>query len=228
MQDSIAINLAQEIASAKAGKTHINIEDFVKNVLDTFTFSVKASSFKKHLEQIDEVDGQGFYIQRPDEDVFIPSKPQTEFDKRLKILKDYLKVDLDAVSPEVLEAFQKLNPEALKLFPDSLISAVLKKCSDYNPIFLNSDMPMEEKLQAFQKGKDNSAKKEEYNAFDDNNEDASVIPEEIEKNNADFASLVSAETICETAGKFIKEKQMYFTGVQVNMNNILIKNAVFQ
>lgn len=32
----------------------------------------------------------------------------------------------------------------------------------------------------------------------------------------------------EEKGKFTKEKQMYFTRVQVNMNNILIKNAVFQ
>ncbi|MBE6771485.1 MAG: hypothetical protein E7547_04995 [Ruminococcaceae bacterium] len=50
----------------------------------------------------------------------------------------------------------------------------------------------------------------EYNAFDENNEDASVIPEEIKKNDTDFALLVSAETICETAGKFIKENAEKF------------------
>lgn len=50
----------------------------------------------------------------------------------------------------------------------------------------------------------------EYNAFDENNEDASVIPEEIKKNDTDFVLLVSAETICETAGKFIKENAEKF------------------
>lgn len=39
---------------------------------------------------------------------------------------------------------------------------------------------------------------------------------------------VCESTRKEEKGKFTKEKQMYFTGVQVNMKNILIKNAVFQ
>lgn len=39
---------------------------------------------------------------------------------------------------------------------------------------------------------------------------------------------VCESTRKEEKGKFTKEKQMYFTGVQVNMKKILIKNAVFQ
>ncbi len=50
----------------------------------------------------------------------------------------------------------------------------------------------------------------EYNAFDEDNEEASVIPEEIEKFDSEFSQLVSAEDICEKAGKFIKENKYMF------------------
>ncbi len=50
----------------------------------------------------------------------------------------------------------------------------------------------------------------EYRSFDDNNEDASVIPEEIEKNDSEFARLVSENEICEAAGIFIKNNAEKF------------------
>lgn len=50
----------------------------------------------------------------------------------------------------------------------------------------------------------------EYNSFDEDNESASVIPEEIEKNNNDFAQLISADEICDAAGNFIKENPKKF------------------
>lgn len=50
----------------------------------------------------------------------------------------------------------------------------------------------------------------EYNAFDEDNEEASVIPEEIEKLDSEFSQLVSADDICEKAGNFIKENKSIF------------------
>lgn len=50
----------------------------------------------------------------------------------------------------------------------------------------------------------------EYNAFDEENEEASVIPEEIEKLDSEFSQLVSADDICEKAGNFIKENKDMF------------------
>lgn len=50
----------------------------------------------------------------------------------------------------------------------------------------------------------------EYNAFDEDNEEASVIPEEIEKLDSEFSQLVSADGICEKAGNFIKENKSMF------------------
>ncbi len=51
---------------------------------------------------------------------------------------------------------------------------------------------------------------EEYNAYDPENETTSLIPEEIGKYDAEFAQLVTADTICETAGKFIKKNSEKF------------------
>ncbi len=45
----------------------------------------------------------------------------------------------------------------------------------------------------------------EYNSFDPDNEEASVIPEETEKLDAEFSSLADAESICTAGGKFIAE-----------------------
>ena len=45
----------------------------------------------------------------------------------------------------------------------------------------------------------------EYNSFDPDNEEASVIPEEIEKLDDEFASLISADAVCTAGGKFIAE-----------------------
>ncbi len=51
---------------------------------------------------------------------------------------------------------------------------------------------------------------EEYNAFDSDNETTSFIPAEIEKNDAEFAQLITADFICETAGRMIKENSGNF------------------
>lgn len=45
----------------------------------------------------------------------------------------------------------------------------------------------------------------EYNAFDSENEDVSMIPEEISALDKDFAETVSVDEICRNAGVFIKE-----------------------
>ncbi len=45
----------------------------------------------------------------------------------------------------------------------------------------------------------------EYNSFDPDNEEASVIPEEIEKLDAEFASLADADSICAAGGRFIAD-----------------------
>ena len=51
---------------------------------------------------------------------------------------------------------------------------------------------------------------EEYNAYDPENETASLIPAEIEKNDAEFAQLITADSICDAAGKMIKENYEKF------------------
>jgi len=50
----------------------------------------------------------------------------------------------------------------------------------------------------------------EYNAFDEDNEEASVIPEEIEKLDSEFSKLVSTDDIYAKAGNYIKENKDMF------------------
>lgn len=45
----------------------------------------------------------------------------------------------------------------------------------------------------------------EYNAFDSDNEEVSMIPEEITALDKEFSQLVSSEEICRVAGRYIKE-----------------------
>ncbi len=45
----------------------------------------------------------------------------------------------------------------------------------------------------------------EFNSFDPDNETASVIPAEIEKKDAEFASILPENDLCRKAGMFIKE-----------------------
>lgn len=45
----------------------------------------------------------------------------------------------------------------------------------------------------------------EYKAFDPDNEEVSVFPEEIEKLDSEFGSLTDAETICSVGGKYIAD-----------------------
>ncbi len=50
----------------------------------------------------------------------------------------------------------------------------------------------------------------EYNAFDPENETQSMIPDEIEKLDSEFASLISEKEICVAAGNFMKENTEKF------------------
>ena len=50
----------------------------------------------------------------------------------------------------------------------------------------------------------------EYKAFDEDNEDTSFIPEEIDKLDSEFSQLVSANDICEKAGNYIKANKEKF------------------
>lgn len=50
----------------------------------------------------------------------------------------------------------------------------------------------------------------EYNAFDEDNESVSVIPEEIEKHNSEFINLVSADDISKAGGNYIKQNAEKF------------------
>lgn len=50
----------------------------------------------------------------------------------------------------------------------------------------------------------------EYNAFDEDNEETSLIPEEIKKYDAEFSQLVTADEIRKNAGNFIKENKEKF------------------
>lgn len=110
------------------------------------------------------------------------------------------------------EEFDKLNLEQKEIYALSyVVEDGGEKLSNF---FKSNGQPLTDTaLSAFRNlfsGKAVEIFECEYNSFDENNEEASVIPEEIEKNNSDFASLISAETICETAGKFIKENAKNF------------------
>lgn len=50
----------------------------------------------------------------------------------------------------------------------------------------------------------------EYNSFDPDNEESSVIPEEIEKFDAEFASLIGTDSICSAGGKYISQNAEKF------------------
>lgn len=50
----------------------------------------------------------------------------------------------------------------------------------------------------------------EYNSFDPDNEEASVIPEEIAKLDEEFASLANADTVCKSGGRFIADNPEKF------------------
>lgn len=45
----------------------------------------------------------------------------------------------------------------------------------------------------------------EYNAFDSDNEEVSMIPEEIAALDKEFSRIISSDVICRVAGKYIKE-----------------------
>ena len=160
MQDSIAINLAQEIANAKAGKNSIRVEDFVKNVLELFSFNKRVQESSKDLVVLNETQDAVFYAYKDQIERNAQLKNELQektikedtccddslFLKRVSDFDDDLQVDLKFTSPEVVEAFSNMDEKILELIPDSVLSHVLKKCSDENPIFLNSDINLSNRI----------------------------------------------------------------------------------
>ena len=59
-------------------------------------------------------------------------------------------------------------------------------------------------------GKASDIFKNEFSSFDEDNEEASLIPEEIKKYDEEFSKTVTADEICEKAGNFIKENPEMF------------------
>ena len=78
---------------------------------------------------------------------------------------------------------------------------------------INGKPVTENTLDAFEKlfdGRLYEIFESEYNSFDPDNEEASVIAEEIEKLDAEFSSLIDADSICAAGGKFIAENAVKF------------------
>lgn len=108
--------------------------------------------------------------------------------------------------------FEKLTQEQKEIYA---LSFVIEDGNDkLSGFFKANGQPVTDiALDAFKKlfdGKAAEIFESEYNSFDENNEDSSVIPEQIEKSDAEFASLISADAICNAAGKFIKENAEKF------------------
>lgn len=108
--------------------------------------------------------------------------------------------------------FEKLSQENKEIYALSfVVEDGSEKLSEF---FKTNGQPVTgNALAAFKKlfgGKAAEIFENEYNAYDEDNEEASVIPEETEKCDGEFSQLVTADAICETAGKFIKENAEKF------------------
>lgn len=108
--------------------------------------------------------------------------------------------------------FEKLTQEQKEIYALSFVAEDgSEKLSEF---FKTNGQPVTGiALEAFKRIFDGSAVEifeREYNSFDENNEDTSVIPEEIQKSDEEFAQLIFSDTICDTAGKFIKENSEKF------------------
>ena len=165
IQDSIAINLAQTVAKAQNGKTHFSVEEFVKNVLELFAFNKKVQENRKDLVIIDETEDEIFYAykeQIEQSKSFINDNKivnqDSAFQLRVFEFDDDNKVDLTLVSPEVLSAFEEVDEQILALLPDSVLSCLLKKCSDKNSIFLDSNISMTDRILIFRGKRDYEGK----------------------------------------------------------------------
>ena len=108
--------------------------------------------------------------------------------------------------------FEKLNQEQKEIYALSfVVEDGGEKLSEF---FKTNGQPVTNIARdAFKKlfdGKAAEIFENEYCSFDENNEEASVIPEETEKNDSEFAQLVSENEICEAAGNFIKNNAEKF------------------
>lgn len=102
--------------------------------------------------------------------------------------------------------FEKLTQEQKEIYALSfVIEDGGKKLSEF---FKTNGQPVTDiACDAFKKlfnGRPAEIFENEYHSFDESNEEVSVIPEEIEKNDSEFAQLVSENKICEIAGVFIQ------------------------
>jgi hypothetical protein len=108
--------------------------------------------------------------------------------------------------------FETLSQEKKEIY--SLSFVVEDGSEKLSEFFRANGQPVTENaLLVFKKlfdGKAAEIFENEYNAFDEDNEDASVIPKEIEKLDSEFFQLISANDICEKAGNFIKENKDIF------------------
>lgn len=108
--------------------------------------------------------------------------------------------------------FEKLTQEQKEIY--SLSFVVEDGSENISNFFKANGQPVTgTALAAFKKlfsGKAAEIFESEYNSFDDDNEEASVIPQKIEEDDSEFARLVSADSICDAAGKFIKENSEKF------------------
>lgn len=108
--------------------------------------------------------------------------------------------------------FEKLSQEQKEIYALSfVVEDGSEKLSEF---FKSNGQPLTgAALSAFKRlfdGKALEIFESEYNSYDSDNEAASVIPAEIEKNDSEFAQLITADSICEAAGNFVKEKTERF------------------
>lgn len=115
-------------------------------------------------------------------------------------------------TPDMRNEFEKLTSEQKEIYSISImIEDSEEKLSSF--FKANSQPVTGNALSVFKKlYSDKTAEvfEAEYNAFDEDNEEASVIPEEIAKLDSEFSQLVSADKICEKAGNYIKENKEKF------------------
>lgn len=114
--------------------------------------------------------------------------------------------------PDMREGFEKLSDGEKGIYSISfVIEDGKEKLSEF---FKANGQPVTgNAMLIFRKlfdGKAAEIFEKEYNAFDEDNEEASVIPEEITRLDSEFSQLVSADEICEKAGNYIKKNKENF------------------
>lgn len=115
-------------------------------------------------------------------------------------------------APDMRSEFEKLTAEQKEIYSISFVAEDgNEKLSGF---FRANGQPVTgNALSLFKKifdGKAVEIFEKEYNAFDEDNEETSLIPEEIKGFDAEFSQLVSIDDISEKAGNYIKENKEKF------------------